>query len=259
LVNIEHKSILEQAGFMVWDAPSRILLHLSSVLRRNAPHFITLHETQTMLDRLETIFPALVKEVIPKAVTLSQLTDILKRLLSEEVSIKDIKTILQTLAENGPLETNTVVLTEHVRAGLARYLCYRFGQGHDTLLVFLLAPEIEDMIRSSIEQQNQGAYLALDPEISQEILAAIRNEIGQLPPSARRPVILTSQDIRRFVRKLIELEFFEVAVMSFQELSSEYKVQPIGRISLQHQSEPDEDDMFDEQLESPFALVPAMP
>ncbi len=259
LVAIEHKGILEEAGFMVWDAPSRILLHLSSVLRKNAKDFITLHETQTMLDRLETQYPALIKEVIPKAVNLTQLTDILKRLLSEEVPIKDIKNILQTLAENGPLETNTVALTEHVRAGLARYLCYRFGQGHDTLLVFLLAPEIEDMIRGSIEQQNQGAYLALDPETSQEILSAVRYEINQLPPSARRPVILTSQDIRRFVRKLIELEFFEVAVMSFQELSADCKVQPIGRISLQHQSEQDEDDMFDEQLESPFALVPAMP
>ena len=118
---------------------------------------------------------------------------------------------------------------------------------------------IQRIIDQGIEQQNQGAYLALDPETSQEILSAVRYEINQLPPSARRPVILTSQDIRRFVRKLIELEFFEVAVMSFQELSADCKVQPIGRISLQHQSEQDEDDMFDEQLESPFALVPAMP
>ncbi len=259
LVSIEQKTMLEKEGFMVWDAPSRILLHLSSVLRRNAKDFITLHETQGMLDRLELQYPALIKEVIPKAVNLTQLTDILKRLLSEEVAIKDLKTILQTLAEQGPHEQNTVILTEHVRAGLARYLCYRFGQGFDTLLVFLVSPEIEDMIRSSIEQQNQSSYLALDPEISQDILKAIRYEIKKLPPGARRPVILTSQDIRRFVRKLIELEFFEVAVMSFQELSSEYKVQPIGRISLQHQKDADEDDIFDEQLESPFELVPAMP
>lgn len=259
LVSIEHKKVLEEHGFMVWDAPSRILLHLSSILRRNSKDFITLHEVQTMLDRLETQCPALVKEVIPKAVSLTQLTDILKRLLSEEISIKDIKTILQTLAESGPHEQNTVILTEHVRVGLGRYLCYRFGQGYDTLLVFLLAPEIEDMIRSNIDQQNQNSFLALDPEIAQEILNALRKEINQLPPQARRPVILTSQDIRRFVRKLIELEFFEVAVMSFQELSSEFKIQPIGRISVQDQNAQDEDEMLDEPLESPFVLVPAMP
>ncbi len=254
LSHIEHKTTLENAGFIVWDAPSRILLHLSAILRRNAKDFITLHETQTMLDRLEQQFPALVKEVVPKAVSLFQLTDVLKRLLSEEISIKDIKTILQTLAEYGPTESSTVMLTEHVRAALSRYLCYRFGQGHDTLLVFLLAPDIEDMIRSSIEQQGNMSYLALDPEHSQDILMAIRYEIDQLPPGARRPVLLTSQDIRRFMRKLTELEFFEVAVVSFQELSADFKVQPIGRISLKQEETHEEEDIFDESDLNP--LVP---
>ena len=256
ITNIEHQTMLEQAGFMVWDAPSRILLHLSAILRRNAKDFITIHETQVMLDRLEQQFPALVKEVVPKAVNLFQLTDILKRLLSEEISIKDIKTILQTLAEHGPHEANTVMLTEHVRTALSRYLCYRFGQGQNTLLVYLLAPEIEDMIRSSIEHHPQGSYLALEPDVAQEILAAIRHEINQLPSGARQPIILTAQEIRRFVRKLIELEFFEVAVLSFQELSPDFRVQPVGRISLSHENEISEDDAFDEH--SGFELVPAM-
>lgn len=259
LVSIEHQSALEQAGFMVWDAPSRILLHLSASLRRNAKEFITIHETQVMLDRLEQQYPALVKEVVPKAVNLFQLTDILKRLLSEEISIKDIKTILQTLAEHGPHEPNTVMLTEHVRVALSRYLCYRFGQGHDTLLVYLLSPEIEDMIRSSIEHHNQGSFLALEPEVAQEILGAIRHEINQLPAGARQPVLLTSQEIRRFVRKLIELEFFEIAVLSFQELSPDFRVQPVGRISIHNEHEVGEDDAFEDSGPSPFELVPAMP
>ncbi len=260
LCGIEHKEILEQAGFIVWDAPSRILLHLSAILRKNAKDFITLHETQVMLDRLETMYPALVKEVIPKAVSLFQLTDILKRLLSEEISIKDIKTILQTLAEFGPSETNTVALTEHVRIALARYLCFRFGHGQDTLLVYLLSPDIEDMIRSSIVTQAQGSYLALEPEMAQDILNAMRQELGQLPPNSRQPVLLTTQEIRRFLRKLIEVEFYEVAVMSYQELSMDFKVQPVGRISLSYENEIEpENDTFDEQLDSPFAPVPAMP
>jgi len=258
LAGIEHQEALEQAGFMVWDAPSRILLHLSAVLRRNAKDFITIHETQVMLDRLEQPFPALVKEVVPKAVNLFQLTDILKRLLSEEVSIKDIKTILQTLAEQGPHEPNTVMLTEHVRVALSRYLCYRFGQGHDTLLVYLLAPEIEDMIRSSIEHHPQGSYLVLEPDVTQEILGAIRHEINQLPAGARQPVILTSQEIRRFVRKLIELEFFEVAVLSFQELSPDFRVQPVGRIGLNHENELLEDEAFEDSEHSAYELAPAL-
>jgi len=255
----EHKEALEQAGFVAWDAPSRILLHLSAILRKNAKDFITLHETQVMLDRLESLYPALVKEVVPKAVSLFQLTDILKRLLSEEISIKDIKTILQTLAEFGPLEHNTVMLTEHVRVALARYLCFRFGHGQDTLLVYLLSPEIEDIIRGSIVSQSQGSYLALEPEMAQDILAAMRHEFDQLPPNSRQPVLLTTQEIRRFLRKLIEIEFYEVAVMSYQELSMDFKVQPIGRISLARESDAEQDDTYHEQLDSPFAPVPAMP
>jgi type III secretion protein V len=147
------------------------------------------------------------------------------------------------------------MLTEHVRTALSRYLCYRFGQGHDTLLVYLLAPEIEDMIRSSIEHHPQGSFLALEPEVAQEMLAAIRHEINQLPAGARQPIILTTQEIRRFVRKLIELEFFEVAVLSFQELSPDFRVQPIGRIGLHHDNDTSEDDAFD----GTFELAPAMP
>jgi type III secretion protein V len=258
LTNIEHKAVLEEASFMVFDAPSRILLHLSAVLRKNAKDFITIQETQMMLDRLEHQFGALVKEVIPKAINLFQLTDVLKRLLSEEISIKDIKTILQTLAEFGPTERNTVNLTEHVRVALARYLCYRFGHGQETLLVYLLAPDIEDMIRSSIVNQGNGSYLALEPDIAQGILNACRYELGQLPPSATQPVLLTTQEIRRYVRKLIEIEFYEVAVMSYQELSNDFKVQPVGRISLQPEKVEDDHETFDESLDSPFAPVPSM-
>lgn len=256
LCSIDHKTSLEEASFMVFDAPSRILLHLSAILRKNAKDFITIHETQVMLDRLEQHFAALVKEVIPKAISLFQLTDVLKRLLSEEISIKDIKTILQTLAEYGPSERNTVNLTEHVRVALGRYLCYRFGHGQDTLLVYLLTPDIEDMVRSSIVNQTNGSYLALEPDTAQAILNALRQELGQLPPSATQPVILTTQDIRRFVRKLIEIEFYEVAVMSYQELCNDVKVQPVGRISLQADME--EDEAYDEALDSPFAPTPAL-
>lgn len=258
LVSIEHKPMLEQASYMVFDAPSRILLHLSGVLRKNAKDFITLHETQVMLDRLEQQFSALVKEVVPKSVSLVQLTDVLKRLLSEEISIKDIKTILQTLAEFGPNERNTVNLTEHVRVALGRYLCHRFGHGHETLLVYLLAPDIEDVIRTSIVNQSSGSFLALEPDLAQTILNALRHEFDQLPASATQPVILTTQEIRRFVRRLIEVEFYEVAVMSYQELSNDFKVQPVGRISLQPEKAADDHEPFDEPLDSPFAPAPAM-
>lgn len=259
LTPMKHRAILEQAGFMVWDAPSQILLHLSAVLRKNAKDFITLHETQTMLDRLEQQCPSLVKEVVPKTISLIQLTEILKRLLSEEISIKDLKTILQALAEFAPMEQDGIMLTEHVRTSLSRSLCFRYAQGRDTLLVYLLAPEIEDMVRSSIINKSGQAYLALEPDTAQDILTAIGDEIGQLPPSARQPIILTNQDLRRFVRKLIEVDFYEVAVMSYQELSSDYKAQPIGCVRLIVRNEQEIESQFAGHTDSPFAPAPAMP
>lgn len=252
LVSIKYQATLEQAGLMVWRAPSIILLHLSAILRKSAKDFITIHETQVMLDRIESLYPALVREVVPKAVSLFQLTDILKRLLSEEVSIKDIKTILQTLAEYGPSESNSAILTEYVRVRLARYLCYRFGHGKDSILVYLLSPEIEDMLRSSIVTQENRSYLALEPDMAQEILTAIKKEFGQLSNTTSKPVILTSYDIRRHLRKLMEIELYEAIVMSYQELSPEFKVQPIGRISLQFETQ-------DEYESPPFEYATAMP
>lgn len=259
LVPIEYKEQLEKASYMIFDAPGRILLHLSALLRKNAKDFITVHETQMMLDRLESQYAALVREVVPKTISLSQLTDILKRLLAEEVAIKDIKTILQTLAEFSVQEKNTSVLTEYVRMSLKRYLCYRFGHGHNTMLVYLLAPDVEDAIRSSIINQNHGSYLALEPDIAQNIIHAIKYEYQKLSSSLQCPVILTSQDIRRFLRKLIEIDFHEIAVLSYQELCHDLVIKPVGRITFEHEKVEDFLEKNMPPSESPFLSAPLMP
>ncbi|MEW5853632.1 MAG: type III secretion system export apparatus subunit SctV [Myxococcota bacterium] len=231
-VSVENKELCEQAGLTTWDASGFMVLHLSAVLRKNASEFVGIQETQNMLEQLEMAFPALVKEVVPKAVSPFQLTDILRRLVEEEISIRDLRSILQALAEWGPVENDTVMLTEYVRAALKRYISHKYTRGQSTLIVYLIDPQIEETVRSSIQHTSSGSYLALEPEITQEILAAVRNEIGNLPPSAQQPVILTTMEIRRYFRKLVELEFPHLAVLSYQELSPEMNIQPIARISL---------------------------
>ena len=226
------RELAEQAGLTTWDAASYMVLHLSSILRKNAAEFVGIQEVQNMLDQLEQAFPALVKEVIPKAISIFQLTDILRRLVEEELSVRDLRTILQALAEWGPVETDTVMLTEHVRSSMKRYISHKYTGGQNTLVVYLLDPQIEETIRSSIQHTSSGNYLALEPEVTQDILNATRKEVGNLPPSAQQPVILTTQEIRRYLRKLVELEFPHLAVVSYQELSPEMNIQPISRISL---------------------------
>jgi type III secretion protein V len=226
-------AIAEQAGLTTWDAVGYMVLHLSSVLRKNAAEFVGIQEVQNMLEQLEQAFPALVKEVVPKAVSPFQLTDILRRLVEEEISIRDLRSILQALAEWGQVENDTVMLTEYVRNALKRYISHKYTRGGNTLVVYLLDPQIEETVRSSIQHTQSGSYLALEPEITQEILTAVRNEVGNLPPTAQNPVILTTMEIRRYFRKLVELEFPHLAVLSYQELSPDMNIQPIARISLE--------------------------
>ena len=229
----EYSSIAEQAGLTTWDAAGYMVLHLSSILRKNAAEFVGIQEVQNMLEQLEQAFPALVKEVVPKAVSPFQLTDILRRLVEEEISIRDLRSILQALAEWGQVENDTVMLTEYVRNALKRYISHKYTRGGNTLVVYLLDPQIEETVRSSIQHTQSGSYLALEPEITQEILTAVRNEVGNLPPTAQNPVILTTMEIRRYFRKLVELEFPHLAVLSYQELSPDMNIQPIARISLE--------------------------
>ncbi len=229
----EHKALLDDSGLTTWDPPSYLLLHLSAVLRRNAKEFLGIQEVQAGLDQLEKAFPALVKECIPKVVNLIKLTDVMQRLVDEEVSIRDFRGILQSLAEWGQVETDAVMLTEHVRASMRRYISHKFTRGTGTLVVYLLDPQIEEAIRGAIKHTSSGSHLALEPELAQEILGAVRRECGNLPPSAQRPVILTAMDVRRYVRKLIEYEFLPpFGVVSYQELSPELNIQPVSRIAI---------------------------
>ena len=228
----EYATIAEQAGLTTWDASGYMVLHLSSMLRKNAAEFVGIQEVQNMLEQLEGAFPALVKEVVPKAVSPFQLTDILRRLVEEEISIRDLRSVLQALAEWGQVENDTVMLTEYVRNALKRYISHKYTRGGNTLVVYLLDPQIEETVRGAIQHTQSGSYLALEPEITQEVLTAVRNEVGNLPPTAQNPVILTTMEIRRYFRKLVELEFPHLAVLSYQELSPDMNIQPIARIAL---------------------------
>jgi type III secretion protein V len=228
-----NKSLCEEAGLVTWDASGYLVLHLTSILRKHAREFLGVQEVQNMLEQLEQAFPALVKEVVPKVIPALKLTEILGRLVEEGISVRDLRAILGALAEWGQVEADPVMLTEHVRSALRRYISHKYTMGLGTLIVYLLDPQIEETLRGSVKHTPAGSHLALEPEVAQDILQAVRQEIGHLPPTAQQPpVILTSMDIRRFVRKLVEHEFPALAVLSYQELSPDINVQPVARINL---------------------------
>jgi type III secretion protein V len=230
----EHKDVAQQAGFRMWDVAEYLILHLSYVLRRHSHEFLGLQEVQTVISELEKTHPALVKELIPKVITLLQLTEIFQRLVQEDLSIRDLKTVFSTLAQWGEVERDTLTLAEHVRAGLKRYITHKYAGPSGSLAVYLLDPAIEDMVRTSIRRTEKGNYLALEPDVTQELVESVGKEIAShpFPPGARPPVILTTAEIRRYFRKVIELEFPQLAVLSYQELAENLRIQPIARVSI---------------------------
>ena len=230
-VDEKYQEILQRAGIRFWTGLEVIILHLSKFYRQYASEFIGIQEVRAILEFVERSFPDLIKEVT-RLVPLQKLTEILRRLVQEQISIKDLRTILEALSEWAQTEKDTVLLTEYVRSSLKRYISYKYSLGQTVLSVYLLDPEIEDMVRSAIKQTSAGSYLALDPDSVQLILHSMRATIQPTPPGGQPPVLLTAIDVRRFVRKLIEGEFPDLAVVSFQEIVPEIRIQPLGRVQL---------------------------
>lgn len=201
-----------------------------ALLRRYGHELFGLEEAQNLLDALERSHPALVREVVPKLVSPVLLTDILRRLVEEGISLRNLRDILGALAEWAPHERDPVALTEHVRASLRRVITHKHAGDGGVLAAYLLDPMIEDTIRDAIQKTPTGSYLALEPQLSRDIVAAVGRAVGPDGPS--RAVLLTGAEIRRYVRRLVETEHPDVAVLSFQELAPEAQIRPIARISV---------------------------
>jgi type III secretion protein V len=119
---------------------------------------------------------------------------------------------------------------------MKRFISFRHTAGRGSLFVHLLDPEIEDVIRGAIRHTSTGSFLSLDPATAHDIIAALRGEIGRVAPTAQKPIVITDMELRRFVRKMVELEFPTLSVLSYQELPPELNVQPVSRISLRNVS-----------------------
>lgn len=222
------RDLAKEIGAPLLSHAAFVARHLGAVVRRRPSPFVGLQEVQSMLDQLERAYPALVRNVVPKPVSLSLLTDILRRLADEGVSIRPLREILEALGTHAATERDPITLTELVRAALKRQITHAYAE-HGALNVFLLDPEIEDLVRDSIQRTNAGSYLAIPPRMAKEVLSAFRREC-ELEPG---PItVLTQADVRRFVRRLIETELPNAAVISYQELAPEASVQPLGRISM---------------------------
>jgi type III secretion protein V len=209
-----------------------------ALIRSRAADFLGIAETQHLLDQLEQIAPALVRQTVPKPVGVSLLADVLRRLVEEGVSVRDLRAILEALSSVANTEKDPLNLAEFVRGQLRRATTYRLTGGRSELPVYLLDAAIEEAIRHAITRTGAGSFLTLAPAAGRDVVAAIRRALGQPLPQDRaseirqNQVVLTQPDIRRFVRKLIEVDLPDIAVVSFAELLPEISLRPVAKATL---------------------------
>jgi type III secretion protein V len=225
------RDLLTSAGLSVMDTSQILTYHLATVLRKYASDFIGVQETKFLLSAMEQRFPDLVKEAV-RIMPMQKIGEILQRLVSEDISVRDLRSILEALVEWGQKEKDVVLLTEYVRGALKRHISHKYCAGQNMLPAYLLAPQVEETLRAAIRQTSAGSYLALDPAVGKKLVESIKKTVGKLNPNGQRPVMLASMDIRRYLRKMIEQDLYDLQVVSYQELIPDVNVQPLGRIDL---------------------------
>lgn len=219
---------VKQLGILVRDDMTEIIDCVGTLLLRHINEFFGIQETKNLLDDLEKKYPELLRECY-RHVTVQKITEVFQRLLMEKISIRNMKLILETLVQWVPKEKDGMMLVEYVRGAMARYISSRFAVD-GRLNVLMINAQYEDMIRQSIRQAAGGAYLHLEPEKSDDIIQAFALALETLSFSLRDVSVLVPVDIRRFVKKIIEIRFPELEVLSFNEVSEMVKVNVIKTI-----------------------------
>lgn len=226
-----HAAALAAAG-IGHHHPSEILaMRIHSALTRYAQRFVGIQETRLLLARMEQEYADLVKEVL-RTTPIPRIADVLRRLLDEGIPIRNTRLVLEALAEWSEREQNVVLLTEYVRAGLKRQICHRYANAHRVVPAYIIERETEDLVRGAVRDTAVGPYLVLEDRQSEKLLSHMRQIHSTIKPGQTPPVILASMDIRRFVRGFLSRNGIDLAVLSYQDLASDFTIQPVGSIKL---------------------------
>ena len=221
-------------GFTVVDHSTIIATHISEVIRRHAHELLGRQETQNLIDNLAKQYPKVVEELIPNLLTLGEVQKVLQNLLRERVPIRDLRSILETLADYAPMTKNVILLTEYVRQTLSRTITRQVQQQDGTVYVMTLDPVLEEKISSNIKHTERESYMALDPKTTEEIITKLQESLELFSIRSLPPVILCSPIVRPHLRRLVERFFPDLIVLSHNELSDTSQVKSLGVIGGAH-------------------------
>lgn len=220
----------ESLGYTVVDPPSIIATHLTEVIRQYIAELLSRQDVQNLVNNIKESNPSLVDELTPKLLGLGEIQKVLQNLLREGVSIRDLLTIFETLADHATFTRDTDVLTEYVRQSLKRAISAKYFSPNESTSVITLDPKIEQEIMGSVKQTEQGAYLTLDPERTKQIIKSIEQEIGKLENLGKAPILITSPIVRMYVKKLSEDYFKDLIVISYNEIDANVELQSVGMV-----------------------------
>ena len=221
----------ESLGYTVVDPPSIIATHLTEVIRSHIDELLTRQDVQNLVNNLKESNSVLVDELVPKLLGLGEIQKVLQNLLREGISIRDLLTIFETLADHAATTRDTDVLTEYVRQGLKRAISSKYFAPNEVTSVITLDPKTEQDIMASIKQTEQGAYLTLDPERTKAINASVETEVAKLENLGKNAIIVTSPIVRMYFKKLTSDYFRDLIVVSYNEIESNVELQSVGMVT----------------------------
>ena len=222
----------ESLGYTVVDPPSIIATHLTEVIRSHIAELLTRQDVQNLVNNLKDSNPVLVDELVPKLLGLGEIQKVLQNLLAEGISIRDLLTIFETLADHAQTTRDTDVLTEYARQGLKRAISNNYFPSNETTSVITLDPKVEQEIMGAVKQTEQGSYLALDPETTKKIIDSVETEVSKLESLGKNAIIITSPIVRMYFKKLTEDYFKDLIVVSYNEVESNVELQSVGMVTI---------------------------
>ncbi|MBW2307926.1 MAG: flagellar biosynthesis protein FlhA [Deltaproteobacteria bacterium] len=230
----EDREKAQRAGYTVADLSTVIATHLFEVIKAHAHELLSRQEVQKLLDRLSQEHPKVIEELIPNRFSLGQVVKVLQNLLKEGVSIRDLLTILETLADYTAITKNIVLLTEYVRQALARSITKQYIGPDRRLFVLTLEQKAEDLIAESIRHNEHDSYLSIEPNAAQQILMALKNKLERLVKPNLHPIILCSPVVRPYFKKLTERFIPHLVVLSHNEIAPDIWIESIGTVGFEH-------------------------
>ncbi len=218
-------------GYTVVDPPSIIATHLTEIIRQYIAELLTRQDVQNLVNNLRESNPSLVEELVPKLLGLGEIQKVLQNLLREGISIRDLLSIFETLADYAATTRDTDILTEYVRQSLKRAISNKFFPANETTSVVTLDPKLEQEIMGSVKQTEQGAYLTLDPSKTKAIMDSVGAETKKLEDLGKMPVVITSPIVRVYFKKLTEDYYKDLVVVSYNEVESNIELQSVGMVT----------------------------